>query len=66
MMNKTLYTLLFFIILFILGAETMIAQTTPPPPALPGTPTQAPIDGGLLLLSATGAAYAWSKLRKKD
>ncbi len=44
--------------------ETVIAQTPPPPPALPGAPTQAPIDGGLALLAAAGGAYAWKKLRK--
>jgi len=36
------------------------------PPGLPGAPNQAPIDGGLGLLAAGGAAYAWKKLRKKD
>jgi hypothetical protein len=38
-----------------------IAQT-PPPPALPGMPDQAPL-GGLALLAAAGGAYAWRKLR---
>ena len=39
---------------------------TQPPPMLPGTPDQAPL-GGLSLLTAAGAAYAWKKLssRKK-
>ena len=40
-----------------------IAQT-PPPPALPGMPDQAPL-GGLALLAAAGGAYAWRKLRGK-
>ncbi len=37
----------------------------PPPPTLPGMPDQAPIDGGLGLLAAGGAAYAWKKLKGK-
>jgi hypothetical protein len=44
--------------------ETVIAQ--PPPPALPGVPSQAPIDGGLTLLAAAGGAYAWKKLRNRQ
>ncbi len=44
----------------------LMAQTPPPPPALPGVPTQAPIDGGLALLAAAGSAYAWKKLRNKN
>ena len=44
-----------------IGAHDLIAQ--PPPPTLPGMPDQAPIDGGLGLLAAGGAAYAWKKLR---
>lgn len=38
---------------------------TPPPPALPGMPDQAPL-GGLALLAAAGGAYAWRKLRNRD
>ena len=50
------------IVLFILApfAADLIAQ----PPGLPSAPSQAPIDGGLGLLAASGAAYAWKKLRK--
>jgi hypothetical protein len=43
------------------GVQDLVAQ--PPPPTLPGMPDQAPIDGGLGLLAAGGAAYAWKKLR---
>ncbi len=46
------------------GAHDLIAQ--PPPPTLPGMPDQAPIDGGLGLLAAGGAAYAWKKLRSRN
>lgn len=41
-------------------------STAQPPPALPGAPDQAPIDGGVGLLVAAGAAYAWKKLRKEN
>ena len=40
--------------------EWVLAQ-----PGLPSTPDQAPIDGGLGLLAAAGAAYAVKKLRDK-
>lgn len=50
--------------LFLTLAAAAVAQ--PPPPSLPGMPDQAPIDGGLGLLAAGGAAYAWRKLRRKD
>jgi hypothetical protein len=45
-------------------SSDLIAQ--PPPPALPSMPDQAPIDGGLGLLAASGAAYAWRKLRSRQ
>ncbi len=60
---KFLGALCLVLILASLGAD-LIAQ--PPPPALPSMPDQAPIDGGLGLLAAGGAAYAWRKLRKKS
>lgn len=56
-------TLLLFALVLVLApfAADLIAQ----PPGLPGAPSQAPIDGGLGLLAAGGAAYAWRKLRRK-
>jgi hypothetical protein len=36
------------------------------PPGLPGTPSQAPIDGGLGLLAAAGGAYAYKKLKGRN
>ncbi len=56
--------LLILVVLFVAApfAADLIAQ----PPGLPGAPNQAPIDGGLGLLAAGGAAYAWRKLRKKS
>ena len=61
---KTLATVCVLLVIVTFGAADLIAQ--PPPPSLPGMPDQAPIDGGLGLLAAGGAAYAWRKLRKKD
>jgi hypothetical protein len=43
-------------------SETVNAQA-PPPPALPSTPDQAPIDGGLSILALAGGAYAVKRLR---
>lgn len=51
----------FMLVALFLGVAELVAQ--PPPPALPSMPDQAPIDGGLGLLAASGAAYAWRKLR---
>ncbi len=61
---KPLAALCVLLIIISIGATELLA--TPPPPALPSMPDQAPIDGGLGLLAAGGAAYAWRKLRKKQ
>jgi len=53
-------------VLFILASLSADLIAQPPPPALPSMPDQAPIDGGLGLLAASGAAYALRKLRKKQ
>lgn len=55
---------LLLVVIPLMDISTLLAQT-PPPPALPGMPDQAPIDGGLALLAAAGGAYAWKKLRPK-
>ena len=52
--------------LVLLMIATAGMAQTPPPPALPGMPNQAPIDGGLGLLAAAGGAYAWRKLRNRN
>ena len=59
-MKTTLTFILALTIVLILSALAM-AQ----PPGLPGTPSQAPIDGGLGLLAAAGGTYAWKKLRDR-
>lgn len=50
-----------FTTLLIFATELM-AQ----PPGLPGSPDQAPIDGGLGLLAALGGGYALKKLRDRN
>jgi hypothetical protein len=59
---KPLLSLLALFAVVLLLPDALFAQ----PPGLPDAPSQAPIDGGLGLLAAGGAAYAWKKLRKKD
>ena len=61
MKSKGLLLLLLGITVVILTGDLSFAQ--PPPPALPQDVTQAPIDGGLGLLAAGGAAYAWRKIQ---
>ena len=63
MKSKGLLFLLLVITLVILTGDLSFAQ--PPPPALPQDVTQAPIDGGLGLLAAGGAAYAMRKFRSR-
>jgi hypothetical protein len=58
-----LFTFVFTVMLLAVVPE-LLAQT-PPPPALPGMPDQAPL-GGISLLAAAGGAYAWLKLRNRD
>lgn len=59
------YTLIISLALLFIVVLVVPGLAQPPPPALPGVPTQAPIDGGLALLAAAGGAYAWKKLRNK-
>lgn len=59
---KTLLTIVVLFAVALILPDALFAQ----PPGLPDAPSQAPIDGGLGLLAAGGAAYAWKKLRKKD
>jgi len=59
MKNILLITILLVIVLVM--PDLAMAQ----PPDFPGPPPQAPIDGGLTILAAGGAAYAINKLRNR-
>lgn len=48
------------------SGETMDGTMRDNGPGLPSAPTQVPVDGGLALLAAAGAAYAANKLRRRD
>ncbi len=63
---KTLLYVSLTLILLLLMVEPGMAQSSPPLPAMPPAPDAAPIDGGLGILAAAGAAYAYRKLKKKD
>ena len=52
---------LFTIAMLMITTNVVMAQ-----PALPSAPSQAPIDGGLLLLAAAGGTYVINKLRKSN
>jgi|AntRauTorcE11897_2_1112592.scaffolds.fasta_scaffold27221_1 hypothetical protein len=54
-------------ILIAVGTTVVYAQggAPPGPPVFPGSPNEAPIDGGLGLLAAAGGSYALKKLRDK-
>lgn len=62
-MKRTLIT-------FCLGTGLALCSRAqlPPPPTPTAPPTQVPIDGGILLLAAAGAAYGAKKVynRKKS
>ncbi|MEX0609541.1 MAG: hypothetical protein WD016_13025 [Balneolaceae bacterium] len=58
---KTTLILLFTLTIILIATTVVLAQ----PPGLPGSPSQAPIDGGLGILAAAGGMYAYRKLRKK-
>jgi len=51
-----------FITLLLVLTATVVSLAQP---GLPGTPDQAPIDGGLGILAALGGAYAIKKLRDR-
>jgi hypothetical protein len=57
------YAIFFTLILIavLILPELLMAQM----PGLPGPPNQTPIDGGLGLLAAGGAAYALHRLRRR-
>ncbi|TNE68894.1 hypothetical protein EP331_14860 [bacterium] len=49
------------LLLIVISIQSGYAQ----PPGMPQAPSQAPIDGGLGIIAAGGAAYALRKLRSK-
>ena len=64
MKNRLLITTVFAlaaILLVVSTGDMLWAQ----PPGMPGAPDQAPIDGGLGILAAGGAAYAMRKFRSR-
>lgn len=63
---KTLLYLALGLILMLIITQLGMAQGAPPLPAFPNDPAPAPIDGGLGLLAAAGATYAYRKLKRKD
>lgn len=62
---KALLFISLTLFILLLMIEPGMAQSGPPLPAMPNAPAAAPIDGGLGLLAAAGAGYAYRKLRKK-
>jgi len=52
------YILILLAALFLITAVAL-AQ---PPPMFPDVPEQAPLDGGLLTITAVGALYAFKKI----
>lgn len=57
---KTLLILVFTAVIVVATAALLQAQ-----PSLPTGPSQAPIEGGLSLVAAAGATYAYKKMKKK-
>jgi hypothetical protein len=64
MSSKSILLFVTAMALLLFAGAPEIAAQTPPPPALPGMPDQAPL-GGISLLAAAGGAYAWLKLRNR-
>jgi hypothetical protein len=62
---KALLFVTLTVVILLLMIEPGMAQSAPPLPVMPNAPDAAPIDGGLGLLAAAGAGYAYRKLRKK-
>jgi len=50
-------------VLFLMGVVLVGVCDNPPPPFNPGDPSPIPIDGGVSLLLAAGAAYGIKKVR---
>ena len=50
---------------FVLGIGLVADAQLPPPPTPTAPPTQVPIDGGIVILAAAGAAYGAKKIYNK-
>jgi len=53
----------FFSLFFVVGLAIVGMSDNPPPPFNPGDPSPIPVDGGISLLLAAGAAYGVKKVR---
>jgi hypothetical protein len=62
---KTLMNIALGLFLMLVITQLAMAQGAPPLPMFPDAPAAAPIDGGLGLLAAAGAGYAYRKLKNK-
>jgi len=58
---KNVFLIAVLLVVVLILPDLAMAQ----PPSFPGPPPQAPIDGGLTILAAGGAAYAINKLRNR-
>jgi hypothetical protein len=53
----------FLSLFFVVGVAMVGMSDNPPPPFNPGDPSPIPVDGGVSLLLAAGAAYGIKKVR---
>ena len=60
--NLVLMKKAFLSVFFLLGIA-MVGLSDDPPPFNPGDPSPIPVDGGISILLATGAAYGVKKVR---
>jgi hypothetical protein len=60
--NLVLMKKAFLSVLFLMGV-VLVGVCDDPPPFNPGDPTPVPVDGGVSLLLAAGAAYGIKKVR---
>lgn len=65
MKHKSLITKIGLVAVLVLGLGFYVQAQVPPAPTPTGPPTQVPIDGGVVLLAAAGAAYGAKKIYSK-
>ncbi len=61
--NLVLMKKAFLSVFFLLGIAMVGLSQNDPPPFNPGDPSPIPVDGGISILLATGAAYGVKKVR---